>query len=76
MSLFIAALVLAAAPQAPAPAKPADKKPRMVCVENTPLGSRIPGPRICKTAAEWDLGRRDDRGEVERAQRLNMIHGG
>ncbi len=72
--LLIAALALGVAEQA-APAKVADKKPRMICVKNTPMGSRIPGPRICKSAADWELLRRDDRDETERAQRINTIHG-
>ena len=78
MSLFlIAALALRAEGQvAPASAKPDGKKPRMVCVDQTPLGSRLPGKRVCRTADEWELMRRDERDETERAQRLNTIHGG
>ncbi len=73
--ILIAALALGVdGPAATAPAKP-PAKARMVCVDNTPMGSRIPGKRICKTAAEWDVLRRDDRDETERAQRLNTIHG-
>ena len=59
--ILIAALALASDPQAaatpaapPPGAKPA--KPKMICVDDTPLGSRIAGRRICRTAAEWDGG--------------------
>ncbi len=73
MSFLIIAMALAAEPQAPP--KPSDKKPRLICVEDTPLGSRLGGRRICKTAVEWDNDRHDMRDETERVQRLNTIHG-
>ena len=75
MSLLIAALALAAQAQpGAAPAKPAGK-PKMICTEEVQLGSRLPGKRICRTAADWERDRREARDDVERAQRLNKLPG-
>ena len=33
-----------------------------------PIGSRIPGPSVCRTRAEWDRIRQDARDETMRTQ--------
>ena len=77
MSLvLIAALALGADPLAKIDAgAPKPAKPKTICVDVTPLGSRLGGRRVCHTAAEWDAERHDARDETERSQRLNTIHG-
>lgn len=82
MSLLIAAILLqtttpaAAQPDAAAPATPALKKvaaktgsDKMICKADTPVGSRLPGPRICHTAAEWSAISFDARSNTEQSQK-------
>ena len=40
-----------------------------ICEKLTPLGSRLTTKRFCGTRAEWEEKRRQDREEVEKAQR-------
>jgi hypothetical protein len=44
---------------------------RMVCRSQTNLGSRLGKRRVCRTAAEWELMRRDAQQAVDARQRMN-----
>lgn len=49
--------------------KPAAKDPnRIICERQGELGSRVATKRVCMTAAEWEIRRREDREAVEKAQ--------
>lgn len=49
--------------------KPAAKDPnRIICEKQGELGSRVATKRVCMTAAEWEIRRREDREAVEKAQ--------
>ena len=54
----------ASAPAAPAQ-RPADK---IVCRSTENTGSLLPGPKVCKTRAEWEQIRKDSRDYVEAGQ--------
>lgn len=42
---------------------------RMVCEKQEVLGTRLSSKRVCKTAAEWAMQRREERNAIDRAQR-------
>ena len=82
LKLFVTAvfsLVLiapAAAQTAPAdPASPASsqQKPndpnRMICEKQEEIGSRLGGKKVCKTAAEWQQWRQQNKEQVDDWQR-------
>ena len=49
--------------------KPDQKDPnRMICEKQKELGSRVATKKICMTAAEWEIRRREDRAALEQAQ--------
>ena len=82
MSLLIVAAIVAglepqAAPATPAspPARARATKSGLVCVEETPLGSRLGSRRVCTRAEDVDRNRREDRDDIERAQRLTKLPG-
>ena len=60
------------APPAPTPAKPE----RMICKREVVVGSRLPGPRVCRTAADWKQETRDSQDMVEAIQRDTRVPGG
>ena len=41
---------------------------RMICENQTEIGSRLSRRRICRTRAEWDAHRAQSRDTVERVQ--------
>lgn len=63
--IAILALLLPAAAAAQAPAGSADD---MVCRVTGETGSRLQRSRICKTRAEWEELRREQRNSIDRAQ--------
>ena len=70
---IIAALALI--PAAAAAATAADEKKteakdpnRIICEKQSVVGSRLTTKRVCMTAAEWEIRRREDREAVEKAQ--------
>ena len=63
--LAILALLVPAAATAQAPA---DNANDMVCRVTGETGSRLQRSRICKTRAEWDELRREQRNSIDRAQ--------
>ena len=68
---IIAALTLvpAAAAAAADEKKTEAKDPnRIICEKQSVVGSRLATKRVCMTAAEWEIRRREDREAVEKAQ--------
>lgn len=41
---------------------------RLICEKESETGSRLASHKICKTKAQWDDIRRDQRGETEHVQ--------
>lgn len=48
--------------------KPAKDPNRVICEKQEVVGSRLATKRVCMTAAEWEIRRREDREAVEKAQ--------
>ena len=66
---IIAGLVLLPAAAAADEKKSEAKDPnRIICEKQGVVGSRLATKRICMTAAEWEIRRREDREAVEKAQ--------
>lgn len=60
----------APATQANAPTSTLKGDPnRMVCERQDEIGSRLGGKKVCKTALEWDIERRQNRDTIESVQR-------
>lgn len=63
------ALIPAAAAGAADEKKTEAKDPnRIICEKQGVVGSRLATKRVCMTAAEWEIRRREDREAVEKAQ--------
>lgn len=45
-----------------------DDPNRMICEKQEVLGTRLASKRVCKTAAEWEAERRQDRQAIDKAQ--------
>ena len=70
MTMLIGLLLVAQAATG-ASGGPITRQPRpdkLICIAPQPLGTRLPGQRICRTKAEWDQDRKDMRVDVEKAQ--------
>lgn len=70
---LVATAVLAHQPAAPRADSNANQNAahdpnEVVCQRIQALGSRLAYGRMCKTRAEWDIQRRADRMDTERAQ--------
>ena len=66
---LIAALALVPAAAPAEEKKPPAKDPnRIICEKQEVLGSRLATKRICMTAAEWEIRRREDREAIDKAQ--------
>jgi hypothetical protein len=59
----------------PLVATPADASPQMVednkmiCrAPHAPIGTRFPGPKICKTQHQWDVEMRDEQHNIAKSQ--------
>lgn len=69
----------AAQTSAPAPAPSAQQKAkdptRMICEKQEELGSRLGGKKVCKTAAEWQEWRQQNRDQLEEWQRQHTNPG-
>jgi hypothetical protein len=66
---LIAALALVPAAGWAEEKKPTAKDPnRIICEKQGELGSRVATKRVCMTAAEWEIRRREDREAIEKAQ--------
>jgi len=70
----------AVVPAATAPAAqpaPQDDPNEMICKSGEPiLGSRFPGPRVCRTRKEWDQIRRDSQDALYHQQMNRAGPGG
>jgi invasion protein IalB len=51
-------------------AKPNKSGDKIVCERQDEIGSRLGGKKVCKTAAEWELERQQQRGDVEKEQQM------
>jgi len=47
---------------------------RIVCEVDQTIGTRLGARKVCKTALEWDQGRQEQRGDLEKIQRIQNIH--
>jgi hypothetical protein len=66
---IIAGLALIPAAGAAEEKSPAPKDPnRVICERQGEVGSRVATKRVCMTAAEWEIRRREDREALEKAQ--------
>ena len=67
---------IAPAPQAPpaAPAKDKDSN-RIICEREDEIGTRLGGKKVCKTAAEWQQERQQQRETLEGVQRQGTSMG-
>src|SRR3954451_18560937 len=64
------------APTQAAPgAKNAKDPNRIICERQEELGSRLRGKKICKTAAQWDEERQQEREALDKFQRQNTSTG-
>ncbi len=73
LSLIAALSIAAAAPTEQPKAKPAPDPNERVCQTIKPLGSRLATKRVCATRAEWAEARKQDREEIEKAQRVGCM---
>ncbi|HYD13415.1 MAG TPA: hypothetical protein VEC11_11270 [Allosphingosinicella sp.] len=60
------AQVQTAAQEPPAPPRSAHER---ICRTTGELGSRLGRTRVCKTRAQWEEARRENRDTIDRAQR-------
>jgi hypothetical protein len=62
--------------QQPAASQPAPQQPdpdEIICRAGQPVtGSHLPGPRVCRTRAQWDQLQRDTQATIERAQMMGL----
>jgi|tagenome__1003787_1003787.scaffolds.fasta_scaffold20986375_3 hypothetical protein len=64
----------AAPAQAAAPATAKDPN-RIICERQEEIGSRLGGKKVCKTAAQWDEERQQERDALDKFQRQNTSTG-
>jgi len=77
---LVAAVVVVAVPMAVVGARPAAKSKnnnsnRRICQVRGETGSRLGNVRVCRTKAEWDEIRADERAVVERVQNRKVLNG-
>jgi hypothetical protein len=77
---LIAAIAVVAVPMAVMGARPATKSKRnnstrKICEVRGETGSRLGGVRVCRTKAEWDEIRSDERAVIERVQNRKVLNG-
>ena len=81
-SLFLFALLVSTA----ASAQPSSSSPNgagaaapdpntMICRNQRETGSMLNRTRVCKTRAEWDAERRDNRQSIDRSQSNRQLNG-
>jgi hypothetical protein len=78
-ALFLAAPAIAQtalSPQAPPATSAKDKDPnRIICEREDVIGTRLGGKKVCKTAAEWEQERQQQRETLEGVQRQGTSTG-
>ena len=57
-----------APPQAATGAKSTNPNDKIICEKQEEIGSRLGGKKVCKTKAQWELDRRQQREDVEGVQ--------
>jgi Spy/CpxP family protein refolding chaperone len=67
--------------QPPAAAQPTPQKPdpdEIICrAGQGQTGTRLPGPRVCATRAQWDQLQRDSQAETQHQQTMGLtLNGG
>lgn len=72
-SSILAGLMLAATPvfadePVAKPAAPDGQVDKPVCRRLVIVGSRLPGPRVCRTEAQWESNNRDQQDSVRKIQ--------
>ena len=66
---IMATLALAQTAAAEDQKKTTNKDPnRIICEKQEVVGSRVATKRVCMTAAEWEVRRREDREALEKGQ--------
>jgi hypothetical protein len=69
--LFVAGIALISTVAAADEKKSDAKDPnRMVCEKQQVLGSRLQSKRVCMTAAEWDVRKREERMAIDKSQTM------
>ena len=63
-----------AQPTAPAAAKNKSGD-RMICERQEEIGSRLGGKKVCKTAAQWELERQQNRQTIDQVQQQATANG-
>jgi len=66
---ILALLMPAATLAQTAPPAPERSWNKRICRTTGELGSRVTRARVCRTRAEWEETRRENRGTIDRAQR-------
>lgn len=66
--MFLLSAAVFAASAAHAEDKKKDDPNRMICEKQEVLGSRLASKRVCKTAAEWEAEKRNNRQAIDKAQ--------
>jgi invasion protein IalB len=67
----------AAPAQSAAPAASTDKNDpnRIICERQEEIGTRLGGKKVCKTKAQWDEERQQERDALDKFQRQNTSTG-
>ncbi|MEJ5975781.1 hypothetical protein WG901_03995 [Novosphingobium sp. PS1R-30] len=52
------------------PGAPEAVDDKLICRRQVVVGSRLPGPKVCRTRAQWDGNNRDDQDAIRRVQDL------
>jgi hypothetical protein len=55
-------------PTTQAQAKPGSPNDKIICERQEEIGSRLAAKKVCKTAAEWQLERQQQRDDVSKVQ--------
>src|SRR5688572_1714442 len=71
-ALCCAGTVLAAGPEAAPEDKARSRDSQVVCQVQKVTGSRLDTERVCLTRAQWREQRRQNRQDLERAQRIRQ----
>lgn len=78
--LFVATMALALLETSALADQDAGKKPTkadddVICRTEAEIGSRLNRKRICRTRAQWEEQRREDRRSLEKVQNTRMVTG-
>ncbi len=68
-SLLLCPCAAAAAEPSTQPVSDPAKPEKQICKREVIVGSRLPGPRTCRTSAQWKQESRDSQDMVDKIQR-------